>query len=253
MENNLGLALGGGAVLGAAHIGVLKAIEEQKIEISAISGTSIGALVAAFHAFGNPYKDIQEMILHIGWSDISSFSLSKFGLMTNQKLEKLIHSHLGKVKIEDAEIPLCIVTTNINDGSKCVLEKGDLAQAVMASTCLPGVYQPIKLGNALLIDGGIVENVPISPLIELKVDKIIAVDLNTNKKYDAPNNIVELLINSFHYLLASAVESQSKEADVLIQPDLSEFNLYDVKQVDKLVQIGYETAIERIEHSSLLQ
>jgi len=252
MENKLGLALGGGAVLGAAHIGVLKAMEENHLSISAISGTSIGALVAAFYAFGNSYDDIENMILDIGWSDISSFTLSKLGLMTNKKIEKLIHKHIGEVNIEDSEIPLRIVSTNINDGSMYLFEKGDLAQAVMASTCLPGVYEPIRNNGALLVDGGIVENVPISPLKGMKLDKIIAVDLNTNHNYGTPKNMVELLVNSFHYLLAAVVKSQIKETDVLIQPDMTKFNLYDTKQVRQLVKVGYDTAKDKFKQSALL-
>lgn len=135
----LGLALGGGAALGAAHVGVLKAFDELKIKPEFISGTSIGAFVAAHYAFGTPIDELEEIALDLNWLDVGGFKLSKLGLLSNERLGEKILDQLGKVNIEESTIPLAMIATNISKGKKVVLKEGPLYKAVMASTCLPGI------------------------------------------------------------------------------------------------------------------
>lgn len=156
----IGLALGGGAVLGAAHVGVLRALDEQNIKINYITGTSIGALVAALFAFGKTWKEIELIALELKWLDITSITLSKYALLTNEKLGELLIKHIGNRNIEDSEIPLAFITTDISNGEKIVLNKGPVTTAVMASTCIPGIFKPIEIDGKMLVDGGIAENVP---------------------------------------------------------------------------------------------
>src|SRR6056297_1172026 len=163
-NKKIGLALGGGAVLGAAHIGVLKALKEHDIQICFVSGTSIGAFVAAFVAFGKTWKEIEEIAKDLNWLDVTSISLFQSGLLSNKKMVELIANHIGDVNIEDANIPAAMIATDITTGKKIVINKGKVAQAVMASTCIPGIFAPVEIGDKLLVDGGIVENVPITPL-----------------------------------------------------------------------------------------
>ncbi|MDZ7797262.1 MAG: patatin-like phospholipase family protein [Candidatus Marinimicrobia bacterium] len=123
-NKKIGLALGGGAVLGAAHIGVLKAIEELDIPIHCIAGTSIGAFVAAFYANGKGWEEIRDIAMDLKWLDLSGLSLSKLGLLSNEKMGKFVEKHLGRSTIEDANIPLAMIATNIASGEKIVLQKG---------------------------------------------------------------------------------------------------------------------------------
>jgi NTE family protein len=155
-KKNIGLALGGGVVLGAAHIGVLKAIDEFNIKISHIGGTSIGALIAALYAFGISWKDIKSIALELGWFDITGLSLSKYGLLSNKDIGKIITDTLGDVKFEDSNIPLAAIATDISTGNNVVLTKGRVAVGIMASTCIPGVFLPVEINGELLVDGGIV-------------------------------------------------------------------------------------------------
>ena len=239
-----GLALGGGAVFGAAHVGVLKALKEKEVEINFISGTSIGAFIAAFVAFEMKLEDIESLVRELNWLDISNLSLSKYALLSNEKFGKVVIDALGDVNIEDAKIPLAIVSTNISNGDKVVLRKGNLAKAVMASTCIPGIFNPVELEGKWLVDGGVVENVPVNPLIEMGADRIIAVDLNTGSADNVPGNIIEVLLNSFRFVLKSASKEVSKKAHLLIDPDLSAYNRYDVDQSDELIEKGYSKAKE---------
>jgi NTE family protein len=242
-NRKVGLALGGGAVLGAAHIGVLKALEELEIEVGWITGTSIGAMVAGFYAFGFDLDEIKELAIDINWSDFSGFSFSKFGLLSNEKMLELIESKLGKVSLEDAKIPLGMVCTNVSSGEKAVLTEGNLAQSVMASTCIPGIFKPVEIDGELYVDGGVVENIPISALSTLGASFSVAVDLNAKHTYERPGNIFDVLMNSFHFTMQTAAKFQAEEADILIEPDLSEFDRINTDQCEELIQKGYDEAM----------
>ncbi|NIT59000.1 MAG: patatin, partial [Aliifodinibius sp.] len=130
---NIGLALGGGATLGAAHVGVLRALEEAEIEIDCIAGTSIGALVGALYAFGMSVDKIETIALDLDWPDISGLALSKMGLLNNKAMGKLLDTYLGDVQFDEAQIPFAAVATDIATGEKVILETGDVSEAVKAS------------------------------------------------------------------------------------------------------------------------
>jgi len=241
-KGNIGLALGGGAVLGAAHIGVLKAIDETGIKVKYISGTSIGAFVAALYAFEKSWTEIKEIALELNWPDITGLNLSKMGLLSNEKLGKLITEHIGNKNIEESNIPLAIVATNISNGEKIILNKGSIADAVMASTGIPGIFIPTEIESKLLVDGGLVENVPVNTLKELGPDYLIGIDLNAKHTYQKPNNIIEVLLNSFHFMMLASAKLLTLEADLMIKPDLNEFNRSNIDQVEDLIEKGYEAA-----------
>lgn len=243
----IGLALGGGAVLGAAHIGSLRAIDDCEIKISYITGTSIGAFVAAFFAFGKDWEQIRAIASELKWLDITGISLSRYGLLSNKKLGELITKHIGDKNIEEAHIPLAIITTDITTGEKVVLDKGSVAQAVMASTCIPGIFEPIEINGKMLMDGGIVENVPVPTVRKMGADYVIGVDLNAHHAFKKPNNILDVIINSFLFLMQQADKIQAQDADLLIKPNLSRFNWTDTNQVDELMKRGYEDSKKMLE------
>lgn len=245
--DKIGLALGGGAVLGAAHIGVVRAIEELEIDVEHIAGTSIGALVGAFYAFGKKWEDIEEIALELEWIDIGGVSLSRYGLLSNEKLGKLITKHLDDKQIEDADVPLAIITTDITNGEKVIFEKGSVADAIMASMCIPGIFQPVELNGKMLVDGGVIENVPISSARELGAEYIIGVDLNAKHTYQKPKHILDVILNSFHFLMKNSGKLHVQKADFLLEPDLSSFNRSDMGQVKDLIEKGYQDAKEQLQ------
>lgn len=238
-DKKIGLALGGGAVLGAAHVGVLRTLEEYEVPIAFISGTSIGAFVAALYSFGLGWKEIQEIALDLDWLDISVLSLSKFGLLRNNKLGSMLDEKLGDVEFSDSKIPLAVIATDIANGKKVMISKGKVAEAVMASTCIPGLFIPIEKDEQMLVDGGVMENVPVPALQEMGADYIIGVDLNAKQSFEKPQNIVEVLMNTANLTLLNATRLQIEKADLLLSPDLSKFNLYDPGQVSELIETGY--------------
>jgi len=236
--------------LGAAHVGVLKAIEEMDIKIEYVSGTSIGAVVAALYAFGKRADEISNIAAQMDWLDVTNISLSRYGLLTNEKLGGLIAEHIGNKNIEDAEIPLSIVATDATSGEKVILKKGSLQQAVMASSSIPGIFKPVEILNKMLVDGGVVENVPIETVRKLGADYVVAVDLNARHRYDRPKNIVDVIVNSFHFLMKSSTAAQTQQADLLIEPDLSDFSRSDLDQIEALMNRGYKDAMNALKKIS---
>lgn len=241
-DRKVGLALGGGGVLGAAHIGVLRAFEELDVSIHYIAGTSIGALISAFYAFGKNWQDIKSITKDLNWLNASEISLSQFGILTNKKLGDLIEETLGEVNFDQAEIPLAMVATDIYNGDKVILKKGSVSKAVMASTCVPGIFNPIELGDRLLVDGGIVENVPLSTLQGMGAEILVGVALGTGSAREKPENIIDVLLRSFYFSIEAATKLHTKKAHLLIQPDLASFNLISTSQTPELIDIGYKEA-----------
>ncbi len=247
-KKKTGLALGGGAVLGAVHVGVLKVLKEKNITIDCISGTSIGAFIAALYAFGVSADDIEEVSKDLRWLDISEISLSKYGLMDNEKFGELLIEQIGDKNIEDANIPLRIIATDIASGEKVILEKGNLADAVRASACLPGIFKPVEIDGRLLVDGGIVENVPVTPLVDMGADHIIGVMLTVSAAAKRPEHIIEVMLNTFEFMITNISKPYLKDANVLIKPDLSSFDKVDTDQISDLIKKGYEEAKKMLEN-----
>lgn len=249
-KKSVGLALGGGAVLGAAHIGVLRALKEHDITVDFVSGTSIGAFVAAFVAAGKSWKEIEEIAKELKWLDVSGISLSQMGLLSNKKMGKLLKETLGDITFEKAQIPAAMIATDIVNGEKVILKEGDIASAVMASTCIPGIFAPVKREGRLLVDGGVLENVPITPLQDFGADMIIAVDLISHHHVKEPDNIVEVLLNTFDFMITNASKIYTEQADILITPDLSGASRVDTDQTPKLIEIGYKAGKKILDDES---
>ncbi len=238
-----GLALGGGAILGVAHVGVLRALSELNIPVSMVSGTSIGAFIAALFAFGKSWQEIREIAFDLDWLDVSGLVLSQYGLLSNKKFGDIVTELLGHKNIEDATIPLSMIATDIGTGKKVVFTEGDVALAVMASSCIPGIFRPVDYKGALLVDGMLIENVPVSPLVESGAESVICVDLLARHGFNKPNNIIGVLLNAFYSSITNTTAIQIESADLSIFPDLSGFNLIDFDQVPDLLEAGYRAAL----------
>lgn len=161
-------------------------LKKLKIKIDMIGGTSIGAMVGAFYAFGMPVDEIEKITLEMDWPDISGIALSRRGLLNNNEMGRLLDKHLGDVYFEDADIPFAAVTTDISTGEKVILDEGDVSEAVKASTCIPVLFEPIEYNGCLLVDGGLKESIPLSAIQNMGAEFTIGVDLNAHRKYKRP-------------------------------------------------------------------
>lgn len=238
-----GLALGGGAVHGAAHIGVLRALEEHGIEPGAISGTSIGAMIAALKAFGVSVVDMDKAARQMKWMDISRVRWKGLGLLGNDGIHEVLKRFIKPgTRIEDAPIPLFLVTVDIASGEKLVLKEGDLFNAVAASTAIPGIFNPVELDGRYLVDGGLLENVPVSPLRAAGVSRVIAVDLSARDAITKPENILDVITNAVSISIRSTTEHQLQNADLIIEPELAGISAVDVDGIPGLINLGYAAA-----------
>ena len=228
-SGSLGLALSGGAVLGCAHIGVLQALEEREVRVTHLAGTSIGALIGSFYAFGLTGKEIEGIAERLRWPDLTRPSPSRLGLLSQEKLRDLLRTRLGNPRIEDASIPLALVATDISTGEKVVMTEGDLALAASASACFPGIFIPVEREGRLLVDGGLVENLPLSPLQAWGVDRIVAVDAFLGMTFHRPTKLMDLIKNAVDIALVQAPQKVAEEVDLLIAPDLA-FSSTELKE-----------------------
>lgn len=243
----VGLALSGGATLGAAHAGALRALHEAEVPIDYLAGTSIGAVAAALYAFETPVDDIEEVALEMGWLSISSFSPSRMGLLANRKLGDILREHIGEPDFADASIPFAVVATDISRGSRVILSEGKVLPAVLASACVPGVFQPIEHEDRLLVDGGLMENLPISPLREFGARSIIGVDLNLRREYQRPDDLIDVVLNSIDIAVNNATRLRAGEGiDLLIAPSLSSYSRFRSQRGALLVEEGLHAAQEAL-------
>jgi NTE family protein len=240
-NRRIGLALGGGAAKGMAHIGVLKAIEESDLEIEYISGTSIGALVASYYAFGKDIETLESISSEISFSSLIGFKLQKQGIFSTTSIKEMVERDLGKVYIEQARIPLAICATDISTGEQVTLREGKLADAICASMAVPGVFIPVEINGKTLVDGGITENVPVSALEKMGAGITIAVDLNGCPHYHEPKDIIAIMGNAIDIAIDLRTKEQIKKADLVLSMDLANFSrLGDEQEFKELIKLGYE-------------
>ncbi len=240
-NRRIGLALGGGAAKGMAHIGVLKAMEEDGLEIEFIAGTSIGALVASYYAFGKDIETLENISSEISFSSLIGFKLQKQGIFSTKSIKEMVERDIGEVYIEQAKIPLAICATDISTGEQVVLREGKLADAICASMAVPGIFIPVEIHGRTLVDGGITENVPISALENMGAGITVAVDLNGCPHYQEPKDIVAIMGNAIDIAIDLRTKEQITKADLLLSMDLGHFSrLGNEEEFKELIQLGYD-------------
>ncbi|HWQ60260.1 MAG TPA: patatin-like phospholipase family protein [Candidatus Fimivivens sp.] len=244
----VGLALSGGSAVGIAHIGAVRALREAGVDIVAVSGTSAGSVVAACVAFDIPEERMIEVSRRLSWSNISDFGYSKLGLNSNRPVGALVEELIGDVRIEDAKIPLAIVAADIDTGEKVVFRKGKLTEAIRASTCIPGFFVPVEIDGRRLVDGGIVENLPLPSLSQSRVDVRIGIDLGYWSTIHTAKNVLDVVTNSYAILVRGQGDQKSGELSrsCIVRPHLEGFTISDFKRMDELIDVGYRAMRERI-------
>jgi NTE family protein len=243
-NTKIGLALGGGAAKGVAHIGVLKALEDANIDVDYIAGTSVGAMIAALYAFKVDVETIGSLARRLTMSKVTSFKPNKTGFFSTESLRELMLEYIGDVAIEDAVIPLSIVATDINSGEEIILISGSVVDAVCASAAIPGIYIPVEINGRILVDGGLVQNVPIEALQGAGAGVTIASHLNGVSHYQEISHVLDVMRNAFEIAVSQHTQDQLKEADLLISMDLSDFSLRDnTERYDELFNMGHQAAM----------
>ncbi len=246
-RSGFGLALGGGFFRGLAHLGVLNVLEEEGLRPGWIAGTSAGAIAGAFAAFGRSADETQEALHEFGWGSITKGRPRKLGLTTNQGMEEILVRALGDVRLEDAEIPLGVVATDINTGTRVLLDRGPVAPAVRASCCVPGLYVPVEIGGRKLVDGALTENVPARAVREMGAPFVVAVSLGCGLPYRDVKTWTQVMANAWDIAAHSQMRFEIlAEADLLIDPDVEHFSAFHDGFRAELIQAGRERAEQAV-------
>jgi len=222
MPPRIGLALGGGAARGFAHVGVIQVLEEAGIRPVLVTGTSAGSLVAALYASGKNGSQLQHIAETMEEATIADWTLQVFsrGALRGEALAKYVNAQVGQKQIEALAMPLGIVATDLNSGNDIVFQRGDTGTAVRASSAVPAVFQPVKIGNHEYVDGGLVSPVPVRAAKKMGAELIIAVDISSPPEGAAANGTLEILLQTFTIMGKSINSLELQGADVIVRPQL---------------------------------
>jgi NTE family protein len=241
-KNKIGLALGGGVAHGLAHIGVIKVIEEEKIPIACVAGTSVGSLIGSLFAAGMGWKEMAETARTLGWKDFVRLTFPHMGIVRHLKFKETLDRLIQGKYFEDLAIPFAAVAVDLESGEEVVLRSGSVTEAVRASSSIPGIFEPTQIDGRFLVDGGLLNNVPCSVVRAMGAGFVIAVELNSKRPVlGPPKNILDILYRSFQIMRKTA-DNADEEADILITPDLGKYSYTDIKHIDELIACGEEAA-----------
>ncbi|OQA28039.1 MAG: NTE family protein RssA [Verrucomicrobia bacterium ADurb.Bin345] len=284
----IGLVLGGGGALGMAHVGVLEALEELRVPVDCIAGTSMGAIIGGFYAAGMSPAEIGELLIALDWWDLLNDKTSREylgfrrkqddarylfdaelgfrppwrvlvppGLSAGQKLGILMRRETTAVAsvrdFDSLNVPFRAVATDLISGETVILGSGNLPMALRASMAVPGIFTPVELDGRLLVDGGVVNNVPVDAAKAMNTDIIIAVDVGALKAEAIKKNLsnfATVLAQSFLLMQRPSIQSRIKEADVLIQPDLTAHSAADFHHAAQIIPPGADATRAHAEELS---
>lgn len=244
---SFGLALGGGSFRGFAHVGVIEVLEREGLRPSWLAGTSAGAIAASLVAFGVPAAQMHEAVGALGWLSIAKLRpLAPIGTITNEGLGEALIGILGDARIEDSAVPLRIVATDIATGERVLLDRGPLAPAVRASSCVPGIFTPVEIEGRLLVDGALVENIPVAAARELQDGVVVAVGLGSKPPFSRITNALQVVANAFEIAVRTQSITQLRQADVAIAPELGAFLSRRPTDRAAIIDAGRSSAMEAI-------
>ncbi len=232
----MGLALSSGAARGLAHVGVLEVLDRNSIPIDMLAGTSIGAIVGAFYTAGKDMGTIKKAVASLNrrqMLSLADFTIPTRGFIKGRKITEWLKSVIGGISFRDLRIPFACVATDISTGEEVVIKEGSVVDAVRASASMPVIFTPARLGNRYLVDGGLVNPIPVRILREMGADFVIAVsvvpylgDRVQPQEADGATrpkepNILSVLVRITHIVGYQAALSGIRDADITIAPDVA--------------------------------
>ncbi len=236
----LGLALGGGAARGFAHIGVLQVLEEEGIKPALVVGTSAGSVVASFYASGKTGQQLQWLADTMDETQFTDWAnpFSGRGMLRGEALGKYINSQLNGMKIEDMKMPLGIVATDLRTGDGILFRRGDVATAVRASSAVPSVFEPVQIGGKDYVDGGLVSPVPVRYARQMGADLVLAIDISSRPEDAKTNDVLKVLLQTFSIMGKSISQLELAQADVVVRPLLPDIGSTEFSARKKSIEAG---------------
>ncbi len=236
---SVGLALGGGFARGLAHIGVLKVFEEEGIPVNFIAGTSVGSVIGAAYCSGISAKELEEIAVLVRFKDFARWTLSRFGLASNDRMANFLGKMLKCRTFEELKIPLAIAATDFATGEGVVFRSGPLVDAVRASCAYPGMFAPVEISGRLMVDGLLAHAVPTVPLRDMGAQRVVAVYLSAHwVNLDGPRHIFDVIGQCFSIAQAKMCGLWEAAADVVLQPDVRGFSYDGFERAPELIRVG---------------
>ena len=238
----IGLALGGGFARGIAHIGALRVFEENEIPIDCIAGTSVGALVAATYASGTSLDEMQRQGAATHFRDFGRWTLSRYGMASNARLEDFLHKFTPARTFEEMKIPLSIAASDLITGRSIHFTDGEIAPPLRASCAYPGLFMPVEYRGYMLADGFLTEEAPAEAVRALGAELVISIYLDPGLLDEKPRNTIEVISRSFSILQTHVTQPWRGVTDFVIEPNVNHVLWYEFEKTPQLVAAGEEAA-----------
>jgi len=242
----IGLALGGGAARGFAHIGVIQVLEENGIRPDLVVGTSAGSLVATLYASGKNGTALSQLADGMDETAFTDWSFPGRGLLRGEALARYVRDNTGGRMIEQMKLPLGIVATDLDNGQPILFQVGDAGMAVRASSAVPAVFQPVRIGAREYVDGGLVSPVPVRFARQMGAEIVIAVDISAAPEGNPTGDPMRMLLQTFAIMGRSINNFELREADVVLRPRLPGVGGADFAQRKRSILAGREAALAQI-------
>ena len=249
----VGIVLSGGGIRGIAHLGILKALKNTGIKFNHISGTSAGAILGSFYAAGIDPEEVLNIFMKTKLLRFIRPALGSLGLINIENTRQILQDYFPHDKIEALKIPLTICATNFSEGNVAYFNKGPLIRAILASSCIPGIFKPIMIDNHMHVDGGILNNFPVEPLLS-NCDYIIGSSCNHLKPVEKISRISHLMQRAGIMSINHDMERKAKFCNLLIEPKgMGEISTFDMKKAETIYWLAHEEALKAIKNSESLQ
>jgi NTE family protein len=241
----IGLALGGGAARGFAHIGVIQVLEEAGIRPALVTGTSAGSLVAAIYASGKTGVQLQQVAETMEEAAMADWTLPLFsrGMLKGEALARYVNTQVRSKPIEDMPLPLGIVATDLNSGLSVIFQRGNTGTAVRASSAVPAVFQPVQISGREYVDGGLVSPVPVRAARSMGAELVIAIDISSAPEGNLAGGTMEILLQTFAIMGKSINTFELKEADVVVRPALQGVSSADFGARKRSIEAGRQAML----------
>ncbi len=242
----IGLALGGGAARGFAHIGVIQVLEENGIRPALVVGTSAGSLVAALYASGMNGMQLGTLAQTMDEGAITDWAFPGRGLIRGEALARYVREQTAGLAIEQMKLPLGIVATDLDTGAGVLFQRGDTGVAVRASSAVPAVFQPVTIGSREYVDGGLVSPVPVRYARQMGAELVLAVDISSPPEGQATGDAMKMLLQTFAIMSKSINSFELREADLVLRPSLAGVGSADFTARRRAIIAGREAALKAL-------
>jgi NTE family protein len=242
----IGLALGGGAAKGFAHIGVIRVLEANGIVADLVTGTSAGSVVGSLYASGLNGNELMKRAIRLDETNLTDFTLSTRGFIKGQKLADFINAQVGNRPLEKLAKPFGAVATELDSGRRVVFRLGNTGQAVRASASIPNVFLPTVIAGKRYVDGGLVSPVPVSAAREMGADFVIAVDISARPRAGSATGYLSILDQSVNIMSVAALAQELKQADVVIRPQVQNIGSTAFDSRREAIAAGEKAALQAV-------